>query len=378
MIETTGKLREYADAPAIIETMSNADVRDAAAKPPGTAAKPPGMTDVARVAGVSAQTVSRALSGHPNVQEKTRARVLAAVEQLGYRKNKAAGILSSGHSRTIGIVLLQTTSYSRIAVTSGLEQAARDAGYAVSAATSPSLEAVAIEDAMSRLAEQNVEGIILALPLIQVTRGIEELTKAIPTITIDGSRTSSTEVVAVDQSQAARLATQHLLDLGHETVWHVSGPTEWLDAVSRSEGWRSTLDAAGIAPPPELKGDWSPASGYQNGLILGRIPDVTAVFVSSDEMAFGVIRAFHELGKRIPEDVSVIGVDDIALAEYCSPSLTTVAQPFAEMGRLAVSHLLRYIADPATTLAPASVAPRLIVRASTAPPPPPPPPARIP
>ncbi|MES1169193.1 MAG: LacI family DNA-binding transcriptional regulator [Leifsonia sp.] len=149
------------------------------------------MTDVARVAGVSAQTVSRALSGHPNVQEKTRARVLAAVEQLGYCKNKAAGILSSGHSRTIGIVLLQTNSYARIAVTAGLEQAARDAGYAVSAATSPSLEPVAIEDAMSRLAEQNVEGIILALPLIQVTRGIEELTKAIPTTASPGSRTTA-------------------------------------------------------------------------------------------------------------------------------------------------------------------------------------------
>ncbi|MFJ3489933.1 LacI family DNA-binding transcriptional regulator [Leifsonia aquatica] len=340
--------------------MSTTDGRDAAPKPPG-------MTDVARVAGVSAQTVSRALSGHPNVQEKTRAKVLAAVEQLGYRMNNAARMLSSGHSRTLGIVLLQTGFYSRTAVTVGVEAAARDAGYAVSAATCPSLDPSAIEEAMSRLADQGVEGIVLALPLIHVTKAIEELTRSIPTITIDGSRTSTTEIVAVDQSQAARLATQHLLDLGHETVWHVSGPTEWLDAVSRSEGWRSTLEAAGITPPPELKGDWSPASGYQNGLILGRIPDVTAVFVSSDEMAFGVIRAFHELGRRIPEDISVVGVDDITLAEYCSPSLTTVAQPFDEMGRLAVEHLLRYITEPGTTLAPASVEPTLVVRASSGP-----------
>lgn len=340
--------------------MSSTQERDASAKPPG-------MADVARVAGVSAQTVSRALSGHPNVQEKTRAKVLAAVEQLGYRMNNAARMLSSGHSRTIGIVLLQTGFYSRTAVTLGVEEAARDAGYAVSSATSPSLEPAAVEEAMSRLADQGVDGIVLALPLIQVTRRIEELTTAIPTITIDGSRTSTTEIVAVDQSQAARLATQHLLDLGHETVWHVSGPAEWLDAVSRSEGWRSTLEAAGVTPPPELKGDWSPASGYHNGLILARIPEVTAVFVSSDEMAFGVIRAFHEQGRRVPEDISVVGVDDITLAEYCSPSLTTVAQPFGDMGRLAVEHLLRYIADPETTLAPASVEPELVVRASTGP-----------
>ncbi|MEY9851877.1 DNA-binding LacI/PurR family transcriptional regulator [Leifsonia sp. EB41] len=329
--------------------------------------RPPGMTDVARVAGVSAQTVSRVLSGHPNVQQKTRAKVLAAVEQLGYRKNNAARVLSSGRSRTIGVVQLQTSFYSRTAIAVGIEEAARAAGYSVSAATSPSLDASSIEEAMSRLADQGVEGIILALPLVHSTKAIEEITKATPTITIDGSRTSATEIVAIDQSQAARIATQHLLDLGHKTVWHVSGPSGWLDALSRAEGWRRTLEDAGITPPPALEGDWSPASGYRNGLILGRIPEVTAVFVASDEMAFGVIRAFHELGRRIPEDISVVGVDDIALAEYCSPSLTTVAQPFSKMGELAVQHLLRYMADPEVTLAPASVEPHLIVRSSTGP-----------
>ncbi len=127
------------------------------------------------------------------------------------------------------------------------------------------------------------------------------------------------------------------------------------------------LEAEGRTVPPELAGDWSPASGYRNGLILGRIPDVTAVFVASDEMAFGVIRALHELGRRVPEDISVVGVDDIALAEYCSPSLTTVAQPFAEMGALAVAHLMRYLADPEAAPEPASVEPSLVVRASTGP-----------
>lgn len=328
--------------------------------------RPPGMTDVARVAGVSAQTVSRALAGHPNVQEQTRAKVLAAVDQLGYRKNNAARTLSSGRSRTIGVVTVQTSFYSRTAVTFGIERAARDAGYSVRTATTVSLDATAIESALSRLADDGVDGVVLAVPLIHVTKKIEQLTRAVPTITIDGSRTRSTGVVAVDQAYAARVATQHLLDLGHQTVWHVAGPSEWLDASSRSQGWRATLHAAGRTPPPELKGDWSPASGYQNGLILGRIPEVTAVFIASDEMAFGVIRALHELGRRVPEEVSVVGVDDIALAEYCSPSLTTVAQPFTEIGALAVARLLRYIADPGASLEPASVEPTLIVRASTA------------
>ncbi|MFB7570444.1 LacI family DNA-binding transcriptional regulator [Streptomyces sp. NPDC056165] len=331
------------------------------------AARPPGMTDVARLAGVSPQTVSRTLSGHPNVRERTRAKVLAAVDQLGYRKNNAARMLSSGRSRTIGVVTLQTTFYSRTAVLYGIENAAREAGYSVSTATTASLDTSAIEGALARLEEQGVEGIVLAVPLIHVSRRIEQLTGSVPTVTIDGSRTSATEVVAVDQTQAARLATRHLLDLGHETVWHVAGPREWLDAVSRTQGWRDTLEAEGRSVPPELEGDWSPASGYRNGLVLGRIPDVTAVFVASDEMAFGVIRALHELGRRVPDDISVVGVDDIALAEYCSPSLTTVAQPFTQMGALAVSHLMRHLENPDAAPEPASVEPALIVRASTAP-----------
>lgn len=332
-----------------------------------SAARPPGMADVARVAGVSAQTVSRVLSGHPNVREKTRAKVLAAVDQLEYRKNAAAQMLSSGRSRTIGVVTLQTTFYSRMTVTFGIETAAREAGYAVSTASTASLDTEAVEDALSRLADQGVEGVILAIPLIHVSRKMEQLTRSLPTITIDGSRTPASEVVAVDQVQAARLATQHLLDHGHETVWHVAGPGEWLDAASRLQGWRETLEAAGRDVPPVLKGDWSPASGYRNGLILGRIPEVTAVFVASDEMAFGVIRALHELGRRVPEDISVVGVDDIALSEYCSPSLTTVAQSFADMGALAVSHLMRHITDPDAAPEPESVEPRLVVRSSTAP-----------
>ncbi|MBU3867533.1 LacI family DNA-binding transcriptional regulator [Streptomyces sp. 4503] len=327
----------------------------------------PGMADVARVAGVSAQTVSRVLSGHPNVQERTRAKVMAAVDQLGYRRNNAARVLSSGRSRAIGVVNLQTNFYSRAAVTSGIENAAQAAGYAVSMATTASLDSFAIDRALSRLADQGVDGVILAVPLIHSSERIEQFTRSTPTITIDGSRTESAEVVAIDQALAARLATEYLLDLGHETVWHVAGPQEWLDATSRREGWRATLEAAGRSVPPPLEGDWSPASGYRNGLILGRIPDVTAVFVASDEMAFGVIKALHELGRRVPDDISVVGVDNIELAEYCSPPLTTVAQPFAHMGALAVAHLLRHIADPDAAPRPTVVEPRLIARASTAP-----------
>ncbi|WP_168712655.1 LacI family DNA-binding transcriptional regulator [Streptomyces sp. A0958] len=332
------------------------------------AARQPGMRDVAQLAGVSAQTVSRVLANHPNVQEHTRAKVLSAVEQLGYRRNNAARMLSSGLSRTIGVVTLQTTFYSRAAVTAGIEYAAHAAGYAVSTATTASLDTSAIEAALSRLADQGVDGVILSVPLIHSSPRIEQLTRAVPTITIDGSRTDTTEVIAIDQAYAARLATQHLLDLGHETVWHIAGPEQWLEAAGRRDGWRETLEAAGRAAPPELEGDWSPASGYRNGLIVGRIPDATAVFVASDEMAFGVIRALTELGRRVPEDVSLVGMDDIDLAAYCTPPLTTIAQPFARTGELAVAQLLRRPAAPGSTAGPQNLEPVLVLRASTAPP----------
>ncbi|GAB3570075.1 LacI family DNA-binding transcriptional regulator [Spelaeicoccus albus] len=327
------------------------------------------MIDVARVAGVSAQTVSRVLSGHPNVTERTREKVEAVVNELGYRKNNAARMLSSGRTHALGVVLLQTHFYSRTAITVGIEEAATAAGYTVSAATTSSLDAEEIEAALSRLADQRVEGVVLALPLLRTTRAIEEFAAATPTIAINGSRARKSEVVAIDQARIARLATEHLLELGHRTVWHVSGPMEWQDAASRSDGWRSTLNAAGITPPPILEGDWSPASGYRSGLILGRIDEVTAVFAASDEMAFGVIRALHELGKSVPGDVSVVGVDDIELAEYCSPSLTTVAQPFAMIGKHAVNHLLQAIESPAAEPECGDIRPSLMIRTSTSAPP---------
>jgi DNA-binding LacI/PurR family transcriptional regulator len=170
----------------------------------------------------------------------------------------------------------------------------------------------------------------------------------------------------VDQEAAGRMATEHLLDLGHETVWHLSGPTAWKDAGGRTIGWQAALRDRGIDEPPVLYGDWSPESGYRNGLLLGRMPDVTAIFVSSDEMAFGVLRALAELGRSVPGDVSVIGMDDIALARYASPPLTTIRQPFSEMGRLAVEHLLTLIEEPAAERETVVMLPELIVRGSTA------------
>jgi len=301
----------------------------------------PSMADVAKAAGVSAQTVSRALRGAPNVTPETRVRVMAAVAQLGYRLNNAARVLSSGRSRTIGLVLLQSGGYySRSAVTAGVEAAAEDAGFAVNIATIPTLDTAQMERSLERLANQGVEGIVIAVPLISVTARMDDITRDIPTVTVDGSRSPGMRVLGIDQRDAGRVATQHLLDLGHRQVWHIAGPDEWIEARQRREGWLECLAAAGIDAPPPLRGDWSPESGYQQGQILAMIPGVTAVFVASDEMAFGVVKALQEHGRSVPGDVSIVSVDDIALAAYCAPPLTTVRQDFYRSGFTAVSVLL--------------------------------------
>jgi len=334
----------------------------------GTTTRPvrqPSMADVARTAGVSAQTVSRALRGSPNVNPETKRRVLAAVEQLGYRFNNAARVLSSGRSHTLGLVLLHSGGYySRSAVTAGVEAAAGEAGYAVSIAAIAELDAALMERSLSKLADQGVDGIVIAVPLISVTQKMEDITRDIPTVTLDGSRTSGARVLGIDQQQAGRVATQHLLDLGHRQVWHLAGPDEWIEARQRRQGWQECLAAAGIEAPPPLEGDWSPDSGYRQGQIIAMIPEVTAVFVASDEMAFGVVRALGERGRSVPGDVSIVSVDDIALAAYCTPPLTTVRQDFYRSGAAAVRLLLDGTEDAGGHVEPAT----LSVRASTAPP----------
>ncbi len=328
----------------------------------------PAMRDVAAAAGVSAQTVSRVLSNHPNVQDSTRARVMDVVEKLGYRPNHTARALVTGRSRTIGLVTLATNNYSRSSLALGIERGARDTGYTVISMTS-TLDAAAMTDAVSRLVFQGVDGIILAAPLLEASDAIRKLTERIPTINTDGSAAWGDQQVGVDQDISAVLATNHLLGLGHKTVWHVAGPAEWSDAASRLKSWRRTLREAGREVPPELHGDWSPESGYRNGLILGRMPEVTAIFVASDEMAFGVLHALNELGRRVPEDVSVVSIDDIDLAAYTNPPLTTVRQSFEDTGRRAVERLLALIANPKTAGSAELLEPSLIVRGSAGAPP---------
>lgn len=324
------------------------------------------MQDVAQLAGVSAQTVSRVLRNHPYVKEPTRAAVMNAVHILGYTMNTSARALSSGRTRTIGVVTVASGSYAAAVTVSELDQAAKNHGYRTVNAHIDQPHGLAIAQALNDLEQQGVEGIVIAAPLPTDAPDFSEIAQRTPMVTIGGSPVTQARSLDVDQSEVARIATKHLLDLGHPTVWHVAGPQNWVDARNRIHGWKQELTAHNKAIPPICNGDWTPESGYQAGLKLGANPQVTAIFVANDEMAFGLIRGLNDRGKRVPEDVSVVSVDNIELAPYASPPLTTVAQPFHALSQAAVERLVSTLesgGNPVEEL-PEAIQPKLVVRHS--------------
>ncbi|MFI0722787.1 LacI family DNA-binding transcriptional regulator [Streptomyces sp. NPDC021224] len=316
----------------------------------GQPRRAPTMADVAKVAGVSHQTVSRVLSNHPNVRDTTRAEVLRAIEQLGYRRNSSARALVTRRTLTLGVVACNPTLFGPASTLFGLEEAARDEGYMASAVTLRRYTAKALEEAIDHLSEWGVEGIVVIVPHREAVAALAELRLPFPVVTVEGGHSLPIAGVSVDQELGARLVTGHLLGAGHRTVWHVAGPPNWLEAEARVKGWRETLEEAGAEVPPPLVGDWTPLSGYRAGQELaGRVAagaarrnsaDVTAVFVANDQMALGVLRAFREAGLSVPGQVAIAGFDDIPEAEFFAPPLTTVRQDFAAVGQASIRLLV--------------------------------------
>ncbi|MGV8873966.1 MAG: LacI family DNA-binding transcriptional regulator [Rhodococcus sp. (in: high G+C Gram-positive bacteria)] len=334
-----------------------------------TPTRGPAMTDVARLAGVSHQTVSRVINGHPNVTEATRTKVHQAISELGYRPNTAARALVTGRSRTIGIVGTGDVHYGPVSTLYSVESAARQAGYSVVVAVPTSFDESAIITCVRRLQKQGVDGVIVIAPLRTDGSDIADLAGDLPLVAVEGSPVGDLAVVSVDQIAGARAATAHLLELGHSAVWHVAGPPGWYEADDRVTGWQSAHEAAGIEPPPTLSGNWSAHSGFAAGNELAGIAGVTAVFAGNDSMSLGILRALEVHGKRVPQDVSVVGFDDVPDAEFYSPPLTTIRQEFSEVGIRSVEILLQQIDSGNRSTRRSSIEPSLVIRSSTGPPP---------
>lgn len=316
-------------------------------------------------------TVSRVMNDQPNVAPTTRARVLRAMDQLGYRPNTLARSLVSGRTRTIGVITFDTSLFGPGSALLGIERAARGHAYGVAIETLERLDRPALTAAVRSMSDRLVEGVIVIAPHTSAAGALSDVPRNVPIVAVEAAHQGEVPLAMVDQVLGAKLATKHLLELGHTAVGHVAGPADWFESQQRIEGWRDALAEVGARTSTLVRGDWTARSGYRAGQQLLAGPDtVTAVFAANDQMALGLLHAFHERGWCVPEQVSVVGFDDIPEAEYFTPSLTTVRQDFDEMGRKGLELLVRMLAgEPVPRDTVACVAPSLVIRSSSAPPP---------
>lgn len=331
--------------------------------PPSTSK--PVMADVARLAGVSHQTVSRVINGSTSIRPATKARVQQAIEELGYRPNTAARALVTRRSGIIGIIGTTSALYGPSSVQRSVEEAARAAGYFTSMVPLAEVTPGALRDALDHLARQSVEAIVMIAAQEDALDVVHSAEAGLPLIVVEGDLSGSGLSVGVDQIEGARHATAHLIELGHRAIEHVAGPASWTEAKGRRNGYEEAMRAAALSPREAMEGDWTPARGYEIGRELARRGDMTAVFVANDQMAIGVLHAFAEAGLSVPGDISVVGFDDVPEAAYLNPALTTVRQDFHAIGRRAID-LVTATLDGITIEMPL-LAPELIVRNSTAP-----------
>jgi DNA-binding LacI/PurR family transcriptional regulator len=301
----------------------------------------------------------------PGVRPATAERVQHAIAELGYRRNLSARMLASRRSGLIGVATWGTSQFGPQQVLLALDVAAREAGYRLSVVMVRELSPGDVRSAVEELLEEGVEAVVLLVPHEGVARLAAEVNPGIPLLVIEGDPSRMPLTTAVDNVQGARLATRHLLELGHDTVAHIAGPAGWPQTTARIDGWRRELEAWDRPVPPlRWHGDWSAESGYLVGGAVAREKDVTAVFAANDQMAMGLMAGLREAGLSVPEDISVVGFDDLPESRFLSPPLTSVRQDFALLGRRSMSQVTRLLAGehrPVADLVPT----RLIVRASS-------------
>jgi LacI family transcriptional regulator len=340
------------------------------------------VTDVAREARVSVASVSRVVNGHPNVTPETRQRILEAIDRLHYVPHTAARGLITKRTHVIGVLLPDLYGGFFSELIRGIDGAAREQRLQLllSSSHGDAAEMVAAIRAM----RGRIEGLLILASQI-ADEALGELDPSTPTVFMNGrGGAGGAPAVSIDSYEAAREMVRHLVGCGHTSIVHIAGPAANLDAQERERGYRDEL-AASLpgARARVLRGDFTEASGYTAGHTLGaesRRP--SAVFAANDGMAIGCVAAFDELGLAIPRNIAVTGFDDIPLASFVRPALTTMRVRIADLGRCAVQRLVERIADPAAPPGDVTwIRPDLVIRESCGavvtqtPPPPPHPPS---
>lgn len=296
-------------------------------------AKTVSMSDVAKAAGVSQQTVSRVANGAPNVSKATRERVLAAMSELGFRPNYAGRSLRGGKYHAIGLCVYDVTKFGNLTMLDGILAAARERGYAITMVEMPEEEAFTLSEVSRRMAALPVDGMIIGM-----SRMAPDFDDFIPqpgmsTVIVTMYAHPRCTTVDSDHYGCSHLVMNHLFDYGHEQIRFVAGPSHSIDSQFREAGWRDCLAGRGLSAVEPLRGDWSANSGYEIGAKLAQDREATAIYVANDQMAMGVIAALRDAGLRVPEDISVVGIDDSLVDVIPHVELTTVRFDLRERGR---------------------------------------------
>jgi LacI family transcriptional regulator len=334
------------------------------------------IKDVASVAGVSTQTVSRVINERPDVSPTTRKRVKDVIEQVGYRPSALARSLINQRSYTLGVVIAGLKYIGPSAALSGIASAAEEAGYSLLLNELPRFDADNIEPIFEALLSRHVDGIIWAVSEVGENRSWinnSQFNLEIPLVYLTMEPQRDLTVVSINNYLGGRLAMTHLLEQGYRHIGHISGPLEWWEARQRMKAWRDVLTEEGLTVEDThwVTGNWSSASGAAAvEKLFSQYPEMDAIFASNDQMALSALQVIHQKGLRIPEDIGVIGFDNIPESAYFWPSLTTVQQDQYRVAKVAVEEMIKIIesgrngaglVEPRTIL----LEPTVVVRRST-------------
>lgn len=326
--------------------------------------KPYTIYDVANTAGVSYQTVSRVINDSPNVAAATRSRVMNAIQTLGYRPNKSAQVLNTQRSYLLEVIALDI--FSGAPAIDTMSYVAKERGYKlmISAIDLEDLEAV-LNDALDR----SVDGIIFICSAARMPSArFQAMCQKIPFVRMIAEFGANVPSVVLDQQVGSRVATQHLIDLGHRHIAEIGGPRDNVDSMTRHEGWLAALRECGLKPGPRAPGRFTVEGGYAAAeALLDSNEPFTAIVSANDEMALGAVRALNDKGLRVPEDISIVGFDDVHYAAYLNPPLTTVRQDFRLMAKHTIDYLIALIEKPETPREQHIIVPQLVIRHSTQP-----------
>jgi DNA-binding LacI/PurR family transcriptional regulator len=325
------------------------------------------LYDVARLAGVSYQTVSRVINQAQHVSARTREKVQLAMVELNYVPNRGAQLLAGKRQPTLGLISADLALHAPSQIASAVKRRVSERGYAVLISMVNGNAEADCRAAVQELLAQRVEGLIVNVPLENdVAQRLNDLAAPLPVLFLDVSEQAAVNSLVFSASQGAQRGVAHLLEQGHSRIALLAGPSSSVSARARLEGWKQALNASGLAPYAIASGDWSAQSGYEKAhSLLANAENPDAILVANDQMALGVLRACAEKGIAVPQQLSVVGYDDTTDSAWFTPPLTTLRQAFSDAGEQGVDWLIGE--HDAHSLSQTQLPVALVVRGSTAP-----------